>query len=90
MEGFWDSHVHTAIFKMDNQHGPIAQHMELCSMLCGSLDKREVWEIMDTCICIAESLHCSPEMITTLATMLCQYKIKNSKVKNNKQQGLIV
>ena len=40
---------------------------------------------MDTCICMAESLHFSPEMITILATP--QYKIKNSKVKkknNNK------
>ena len=33
----WDWHVHTAILKMDNQQGPIAQHMVLCSMLCGSL-----------------------------------------------------
>jgi len=80
--------VHTAIFKMDNQHGPIAWHMELCSMLCGNLDKREVCERMDACICMAESLHCSPEMITISATP--QYKIKNSKVKQNKQQGLIV
>ena len=48
-------------------------------MLCGSLDRREVWERMDTCICMAESLHFSPEMITILATP--QYKIKNSKVK---------
>ena len=35
-------------------------------MLCGSLDGREVWERMDTCICMSESLHCSPEIITTL------------------------
>ena len=27
-------------FKMDNQ-GPTVQHMELCSILCGSLDGRE-------------------------------------------------
>ena len=31
--GVWDGHVHTAIFKMDNQQGPTVQHMELCSML---------------------------------------------------------
>jgi len=35
-------------------------------MLCGSLDGRGVWGRMDTCICIADSLHCSPEAITTL------------------------
>ena len=28
-------------------------------MLCGSLDGKEIWERMDTCICMAESL-CSP------------------------------
>ena len=25
----WEGHVHAAIFKMDNQQGPIVQHMEL-------------------------------------------------------------
>ena len=35
--------VHTAIFKMNNQQGPTVQPMELCSMLCGSLDGRGVW-----------------------------------------------
>ena len=42
--------------------------MELSSKLCSSLDGRGVWGRMDTCICIAESLHCSPETITTLLT----------------------
>ena len=40
--------------------------MELCSMLCDNLDERGVWGRMDTCICMAESLHCSSETITTL------------------------
>ena len=40
--------------------------MELCSMLCGSLDGKGVCGGMDTCICMAESHHCSPETITTL------------------------
>ena len=26
-QGVWDGHVHTAIFKMDNQQGPNVQHM---------------------------------------------------------------
>ena len=34
--------IHTATFKKDNQEGPTVQHMELCSMLCGSLDGRGV------------------------------------------------
>ena len=32
-------------------------------MLCGNLDGRGVWGRMDTCICMAESLPCSPETI---------------------------
>ena len=40
--------------------------MELFSMLCGSLARKGGWGRMDTCICMAESLFCSPETITTL------------------------
>ena len=58
--------VDTAIFKMDNQQGPTVQHRKLCSMLCGDLEGRGVWARMDTDICMAESLCCSPETITTL------------------------
>ena len=32
----------------------------------GSLDGREAWRRMDTCIYMAQSLPCSPETITTL------------------------
>ena len=39
----WDGHVHTAIFKMDNQQGPTVQHVELSSMLCGSRNGSRVW-----------------------------------------------
>ena len=35
-------HVLTAMFKMDNQQGPIAEHMQLCSVLYVSLDGRGV------------------------------------------------
>ena len=49
-----------------NQQGPTVEHRELCSVLCGSLDGRAVWGRMDTCICPTESLHCSPETVTTL------------------------
>ena len=62
----WDGHVHTAMFKIDNQQGPPVQHRELCSMLRGILDGREVQGRMDTCIGMAQSLCSSPETITTL------------------------
>ena len=35
-------------------------------MLWGSLEGRGVWRRMDACICMVETLLCSPEIITTL------------------------
>ena len=40
-------------------------HMELCSMLCGSLDGKGVYRRRGPCICKAESLCCSSETVTT-------------------------
>ena len=54
--------------------------MELCSMLCGSLDGWGVWGRMDTHIRVAESLHCSPETITAL--LISYTPIQNKKLKN--------
>ena len=51
---------------MDHQQGPnwIAQGTVLSVMW--SLDGRQVWGRMDTCLYLAESLRCSPETTTTL------------------------
>ena len=61
--------------------------MELCSDIT-SLDERGVWGRMDTCICMAESLHCSSETITTLLVgytpkqnVFCVKKLKKKKKK---------
>ena len=35
-------------------------------MLYASLDGRGIWGKMDTCICMTESLHYSPDAITAL------------------------
>ena len=51
---------------MDKQQKLIVEYMELFSMLCSSLNGRGIWGRMDTCIGMAESIHCSPETITTL------------------------
>ena len=75
----WGYCAHTAIFKMDNQQGPTVEHIELCSMLCGGLDRRGVWGRMDTWTCMAESLHCSPESIITL--FLSCIPMQNKKLK---------
>ena len=45
-------------------------------MLFGSLDGRGVWGRKDTSICVAESLCCSPETITTL---LSGYTLRQNK-----------
>ena len=55
--------------------------MELYSMLCGSLDGRTIWGRMDTCICMTESLHYPPEIITTL--LISYTLIQNKKLKKN-------
>ena len=64
--GVRNARVHTGIFKMYNQQGPTVYHIELYSVLCNSLDGREVWGRMVICICMAESPHISPETVTTL------------------------
>ena len=64
--GSVDGQVHTAKLKVENQQGPTAQHMEFCSMLCGRLGGMGVWQGMDTCVCMTESLLLPPESITTL------------------------
>ena len=67
---------------MDNEQEPTGQCMELCSMFCASLDGSEVLGRMDTCICMAEFLCCSPETITTLFITVPQDKIKSFEKEN--------
>ena len=60
---------------MDNQQGPTDR--ELCSVSCGSLDGREIWGRMNTCICMAESLSCVPDTITILLIGYTPIEIKS-------------
>ena len=55
-------------------------HRALCSMLCGRLDGKGAWGRMDTCICMAESLCCPPETITTL--LISYTPVENKKFLN--------
>ena len=50
-----------------------------CSMLCPSLDGRGGWGRVDTCMCTAESLHCSPKSTTKL--LIGYAPIENEKFK---------
>ena len=70
---------------MDNQQGPTGDHRELCSMSCGSLDGRGDLGRMDTCECMAESLCCPLETITTLLTSYTL--IQNKKFKKIRQES---
>ena len=54
-----------------------SRYIELCSMLCSSLDGRGVYGRMDTCICMAEFLCCPPE---TIITLLIDYSVQFSSV----------
>ena len=45
--GVWEGHVHTALFKMENQRRPTR-----ILLLCVSLDGTGFWGRMDTCIYI--------------------------------------
>ena len=49
-------------------------------LLRSSLDGKGVWGRTDTGICVAESLHCSPETITTL---FVNWLYPNTKFKKN-------
>ena len=65
---------------MHNQQGPTVYLMELCLVLCGSLDGRGIWG--STCLCSAESLCYSPETITTF--LIGYSPIQNVKLKKKK------
>ena len=57
----------------------IVQHMELCSVLCASLDGSGVWGRMDTCVCLAESLHYSPVTVTDELLLIGHTPIQNNR-----------
>ena len=61
--------------------------MVLFSMLHGRQDGRWVWGRMDTCICMVESLHSSPENITAL--LISYISIWNKKFLKKKKRNLI-
>ena len=58
--------------------------MEYYSTLCANLDGRAFGGRTDTCICMAESLHCSPETTTTL--LITYTPIQNKKFKVKKKE----
>ena len=61
--------------------------MELCSKLSTSLDQRRVWGRMNTCMCMAESLCCSPKTTTTL--LIDYAPIQNKKFEKKKKKFVL-
>ena len=81
-KGVWDGHVHTAVFKMDNQQGPpIYSTGNSAQCYVAAWTGGRVWRT-DTCTCTAESLRCSPEAITTLLIGCTPIQKKNIIKKN--------
>ena len=62
----WDGHVHTAIFKMDNQQGPMYSIWNSAQCYVPSWMEAGFGEEWIYVLCVAESLHCLPETMTTL------------------------
>ena len=58
------------------------------AQLHGRLDGRGVRGRMDTCICKAESLHCSPETLTTL--LISYTPTQTKKVKKKKKKRYVI
>ena len=58
---------------------PYCKGLALCSTLCVSLNGKGVCRRMHTCICMTESLHCSPQ---TTRTLLIGYTPKPPKFQN--------
>ena len=63
---------------------PLYGTWKSCSVLRASLDGRGVWERRDTCVCMAESLCCSPETTPTLLIRYTPIQNKNFKLKQRK------
>lgn len=66
MDDSW--HFKNTENRMGNQQGPPAEHRELCSASCASLNEEGIWKRVDSCVCITESIYRAPETHTALLT----------------------
>ena len=82
-EGVWDGHEHTAYLKQITNKN-LQYSTGKCAQCYGAA-WMGVWGRMDTCVCTAESLRCSPETITTL--LIGYIPIQNQKSKNGAAVG---
>ena len=59
IKGVWDWHVHTAIFRIDNQQGPTIWYKKLCSILFNSLNGKRIHKLLErVCkVCVVYIYH---------------------------------
>ena len=60
--GIWDWHMHTDIYRMIGQQGPVIQHREVYPIFYDNLCGQRIWKRMDVYIHITESLYCTAEL----------------------------
>ena len=60
--GYW--HMHTEVFGVIGQQGPVIQNRELYPSLCDDLCGKRVWKRTDIYTCLSEPLSCTAETIT--------------------------
>ena len=63
--GRWDWHVHTAIFKIDNQQRSTVYYRKIFSIFYNDLNGKRTWKRIRTCI--IDLLCCTPETKTTVS-----------------------
>ena len=66
--GLWDGHVHSVIFKMENQKDLLYSTGNSARRYAAALMGGEFGEEWIHVLCVAESLCCPPETIPTLFT----------------------
>ena len=56
--GVGDQHIHSSIYKIDNQQGPTVQHRGLYSIFCDNLHEKRIHKRINTVysICIINSI----------------------------------
>ena len=65
-QGVWDGHVHTVILKIETDKDLLYSTGNSAQCYVADWMGGEFWGRMDTCICMAQSLCCSPETIALL------------------------
>lgn len=64
--GVWDRYMHTEAYGMIGPQGPVVQDRERYPVVCDNRGGQRICKKIDGCICVAEPLGCTAEIITNL------------------------